>query len=71
MEKLLEKYLGEPLEKVKKELEEQGFKVLVNENSLMKIQTDYKLVVSIKKQDNKVVELIVGDFLINIENKID
>ena len=48
MENNFECYIGEPLEKVKKELEEKGYKVLLCENSLPKIKTDYKLVTLVK-----------------------
>ena len=67
----LDCFIGKPLNIVKQELENKGFIVKVSENSLSKIQTDYKLVVSLKLLSEKEIELIVGDFLINIENKID
>ena len=63
-------FIGEPLSIVKEKLENEGFKVKVNKNSLPKIKTDYELVVNINKLNEKDLELIVGDFLINIENKI-
>jgi len=67
----LDCFIGQPLEVIKKELENKGYKVVVKENSLPKIQTDYKLVVLAKKLSETEIELIVGDFLINIENKIN
>ena len=63
-------FIGKPLPIVKKHFEDLGYKVTVTKNSLTKIQTDYELVVSMRKLNEKEVELIVGDFLINIENKI-
>lgn len=71
MENNFECYIGEPLEKVKKELEEKGYKVLLCENSLPKIKTDYKLVTLVKPVGEKDVMVLFGDFLINIENKIE
>jgi len=67
----LDSFIGKPVDVVKTELESKGYKVVVKENSLPKIQTDYKLIVLAKNIDDKVIELIVGDFLINIENKIN
>lgn len=64
-------FICKPLPIVKKDLEELGYKVVVTKNSLTKIKTDYELVVSIRKLKEKELELIVGDFLINIENKIN
>ena len=66
----LKKYIGEPLLAAKIDLEKQGFSVVVKKNSLPKIKTDFELVVFAKQLNEKEVELIVGDFLINIENKI-
>lgn len=67
----LNELIGEPLEIAQKKLEEKGYEVVVKINSLPKIQTDYKLVTLARKLNDKEVELIVGDFLINIENKIN
>ena len=52
-------------------LENKGFEVIVKYNSLPKIQTDYKLITLARKIGDNKIELIVGDFLINIESKID
>ena len=71
MESLFEKYIGEPLDKVIKELEDKGFNVVVKENSLAKIKTDYKLVTLVKPLGANEVLVLCGDFLINIESKID
>ena len=60
-------YIGQPVGLVKKKLEDQGYKVNVIKNSLSKIKTDYELVVSVIKKENRTIELIVGEFLINIE----
>lgn len=67
----LDCFIGKPLEVVKKELDNKGYNVIVKENSLSKIKTDYQLVVLAKKISETEIELIVGDFLINIENKIN
>lgn len=64
-----EKYIGEPLDFVKKELEGKGFKVTVSLCSLPKIRTDKRLVVALRKHENE-VELIVGDFLIEVTNGV-
>ena len=71
MENNFESYIGEPLEKVKKELEEKGYNVILKENSLPKIKTDYKLVTLVKLLEGNNVMVLFGDFLINIENKIE
>ena len=67
MDKKFEKFIGLPCSDVKKQLENEGYLVDVVKCSLMKIKSDYELVVNVKlKEDNK-IELVVGDFLINIE----
>ena len=65
-----EKYVGKPLSLVCDELEKEGKKVVIKKNSITKIQTDYELVVLVKPINDSEVEVVVGDFLINIENKI-
>ena len=61
------KFIGKPAELAIKELEQAGVSVIVTKNSKMKIEADYELVVSVNKKDDNLVELIVGEFLINIE----
>ena len=58
--------IGEPLEKVRKMLEDKGFAVTVREFSKPKMQTDTQLVVKADKLTDSHIELIVGDFYINI-----
>ena len=66
----LEKLIGLPLNIVEDRLKKNGKKVIVKTNSLPKIKTDYQLVTLVKVVDEDHVEITVGDFLINIENKI-
>ncbi len=54
-----------PLKKAKEELKKQGFIVKEKKCSLPKIKTDSELVVSIR-QDQNIVTLYVGDFLIGV-----
>ena len=61
------KYIGMPLEKAKKELEDLGYNVEVIICSKPKIKTDSILVVAARKE-GKNVQLVVGDFLIGVEN---
>lgn len=68
MEQDFSKYIGQSVQFAKKSLEDNGFLVVVKKNSLMKIQSDYELVVKVNLLNSKEVELVVGDFLINIEN---
>ena len=66
----LEELIGLPLSVAQGKLKQMGKEVKVKVNSLPKIQTDYQLVTSVKELNNSMVEVTVGDFFINIENKI-
>ena len=61
-----DKYIGEPVDFVRQEVEKQGFKVVVLKSSKPKIKTDSELVVAVKHLHDKELMLIVGDFLINV-----
>ena len=65
-----EELIGLPLDVALGKLKQIGKEVKVKVNSLPKIQTDYQLITSVKLIDENLVEVTVGDFLINIENKI-
>lgn len=59
------KYIGQPSDKVKKLLEEQGFSVRINNNSRPKINTDFELVIKVELLSENQIVLECGDFLIN------
>ncbi len=67
VENQFKKFIGKPAELAIQELEQAGVSVIVTKNSKMKIEADYELVVSVNKRDDNLVELVVGEFLINIE----
>ena len=67
VENQFKKFIGKPAELAIQELEQAGVSVIVTKNSKMKIEADYELVVSVNKKDDNLVELVVGEFLINIE----
>ena len=69
MDIVLADYIGRPINDVKSELENQGVVVNVIKNSKPKIKTDYELVVSVKSVGDNKVDVIVGDFLVNIEDR--
>lgn len=58
--------IGEPVEKVKRELESKGYSVTIREFSKPKMTTDTQLVVKADKLTDNHIELIVGDFLTNL-----
>ena len=66
--KKFENYVGFPVLEVKEELEKIGYKVNVIKNSKMKIESDYELVIKINCVNDKEIDIITGEFLINIEN---
>lgn len=67
MDKLdLSCFIGEPLEDVKKTLSAKGMNIIVKEFLKPKMKTDSKLVVAVKQIDVNTIELVVGDFLINL-----
>ena len=57
---------GEPVDKVKRELESMGYLVTIREFSKPKMITDTQLVVKADKLTDNHIELIVGDFLTNL-----
>ncbi len=61
-----EKYIGLPLELVKKDLEKQGIKVEEKEFSKPKIRKSDMLVVKVEKLGEKHVLLLVADFKIEL-----
>ena len=67
MDKLdLSCFIGEHLEDVKKTLSAKGVNIIVKEFLKPKMKTDSKLVVAVKQIDANTIELVVGDFLINL-----
>ncbi len=67
MEKLdLSCFIGEPLEDVKKTLSDKGLNIIIKEFLKPKMKTDSKLVVVAKYINANTIELVVGDFLINL-----
>jgi len=63
------KFTGMPLNNAVQQLEKLGLNVKVFKYSKPKIKTDYELVVKARMLSETEVELIVGDFLINIEDR--
>ena len=57
---------GEPVDKVKRELESMGYLVTIREFSKPKMITDTQLVVKADKLTDNHIELLVGDFLTNL-----
>ena len=58
--------IGQPLNLVRTGLEEKGYQVVIKEFSKPKMKTDTQLVVKADKLTDNQIELIVGDFLINL-----
>lgn len=58
----LSAYIGKETKDVVSELENKGFKVIVVNNSFKSFNNSKSLVVKIKLLEEKVVELISGDF---------
>ena len=67
MDKSFQKYIGLPIQDVQKEFEEKNYKVNIIKNSKMKIESDYELVVNINVVNDNEVNIVTGEFLINIE----
>lgn len=59
-------FIGEPVDKVKRELESMGYLVTIREFSKPKMITDTQLVVKADKLTDNHIELLVGDFLTNL-----
>lgn len=58
--------IGQPLNLVRTGLEEKGYQVVIKEFSKPKMKTDTQLVIKADKLNDNTVELIVGDFLIDL-----
>lgn len=65
-QKDFEKYIGFPVFQVKKELEEQGYRVSEKEFSKPKTRKSDMLVVKVELREEKHVLLLVADFKIEI-----
>ena len=61
--------IGLPKDRAVELLKKAGYSVTILKNSKQKISTDAELVILAREVSEKQVELIIGEFLINIEGE--
>lgn len=59
----LNSFIGKNVDNIKLELEKNGYKVVIVNNSLKKSENSQSLIVRAKIIEENVIELITGDFI--------